>query len=125
MARIVSSAWMEGPTYKYFNMPKARYGLYQMDEVLVNGKRAGISMDCGYLANEKAVVSLAVIDPEFATPGTSVTLKWGENPNSQKPQVEPHVQTEIKATVAPVPFGKHARTTYRSNSMKQAESANA
>lgn len=113
MARVVASAWTEGPRYKYFNMPKARYGLYQMDEVLIEGKRAGISMDCGYIANERAVVSLAVIDEEFAQPGTQVTVLWGENPNSTKPQVEQHEQTEIKATVAPAPYGSHARTTYR------------
>jgi glycine cleavage system aminomethyltransferase T len=113
MARVVSSMWTPGPKYKYFNLPKARYGLYQMDEVLKDGKRVGISMDCGYLANERAVVSLAVIDESLAAPGSTVTVLWGENPNSTKPQVEPHVQTEIRATVAPAPYGAHARTIYR------------
>ena len=113
MARVVSSLWTPGPKYKYFNLPKARYGLYQMDEVLKDGKRVGISMDCGYLANERAVVSLAVIDESLAVPGSTVTVLWGESPNSTKPQVEPHVQTEIRATVAPAPYGAHARTTYR------------
>ena len=113
MARVVSSMWTPGPKYKYFNLPKARYGLYQMDEVLKDGKRVGISMDCGYLANERAVVSLAVIDEALAVPGSTVTVLWGESPNSTKPQVEPHVQTEIRATVAPAPYGAHARTTYR------------
>jgi glycine cleavage system aminomethyltransferase T len=113
VTKVVSSMWTEGPRYKYFSMPKARYGLYQMDEVLKDGKRVGISMDCGYLANERIVVSLAVVDESLAMPGSSVTLLWGENPNSAKPQVEPHVQTEIRATVAPAPYGTHARTTYR------------
>jgi len=94
-------------------MPKARYGLYQMDEVLKNGRRVGISMDCGYLANERAVVSLAVVDESLAAPGSTVTVLWGEKPNSAKPQVEAHVQTEIRATVAPAPYGAHARTAYR------------
>jgi len=116
MARVVSSMWMPGPKYKYFNMPKARYGLYQMDEVLKDGKRVGISMDCGYLANERVVVSLAVIDESLAIPGSTVTVLWGEDPNSAKPQVEAHVQTEIRATVAPAPYGAHARTTYRKSS---------
>ena len=113
MARVVSSMWSEGPKYKYFNLPKARYGLYQMDEVLKDGKRVGISMDCGYLANERVVVSLAVVDESHASPGTTVTVMWGEEPNSAKPQVEAHVQTKIQATVAPAPYGVHARTTYR------------
>ena len=113
MARVVASAWTDGPKYKHFNMPKARYGLYQMDEVLIGGNRAGISLDCGYIANERKIVSLAVVDEEFAEPGTEVTVLWGENPNSSKPQVEPHEQTEIRAIVAPAPFNAHARSSYR------------
>jgi hypothetical protein len=38
---------------------------------------------------------------------------WGEAPNSTKPQVEPHEQTEVRAIVAPCPYGSHARTDYR------------
>lgn len=113
MARVVSSAWMEGPKYKHFNMPKARYGLYQMDQVLVGGKSVGISLDCGYIANERKIVSLAVVDEAFTATDTEVTVLWGENPVSKKPQVEPHDQTEVKALVAPAPYGAHARNTYR------------
>lgn len=113
MARVVASAWNQGPKYKHFNMPKARYGLYQMDEVVVSGKRVGISMDCGYIANERAIVSLAVVDEAFAETGTEVTVLWGENPNSGKPQVEPHEQTTVKAIVTPAPYGAHARNAYR------------
>ncbi len=121
MARVVASAWTEGPNYKHFNMPKARYGLYQMDEVLINGTRVGVSMDVGYIANERAIVSLAVVDEAFAEPGTEVTVLWGEDPVSAKPQVEPHQQTAIKAVVAPVPYGAHARTVYRARSLTPAE----
>lgn len=113
MARVVASQWNDGPKYKYFNMPKARYGLYQMDDVLIGGERAGISLDCGYLANERRIVSLAVINDEHAAPGTEVTVLWGENPVSIKPQVEPHEQTAINAIVAPAPYGSHARSSYR------------
>ncbi|MDR5762759.1 hypothetical protein [Caballeronia sp. LZ035] len=113
MARVVSSAWTDGPKHKHFNMPKARYGLYQMDEVRVGGQRVGISMDCGYIANERKIVSLAVVDEAYAETGTEVTVLWGENPVSTKPQVEPHEQTSIKAVVAPAPYGAHARNTYR------------
>jgi len=113
MARVFSSAWRNGPKYKHFNFPKARYGLYQMDEVLIGGKHAGISMDCGYIANDRKIVSLAVIDEEHASLGNEVTVLWGEKPISQKPQVEPHEQTEVRATIAPAPYGSHARTAYR------------
>lgn len=113
MARVFASLWSDGPQYKYFNLPKARYGLYQMDQILVDGKPAGISLDCGYIANERKIVSLAVVDEEFAATGTEVSVLWGENPLSSKPVVEPHVQTAVKALVAPAPYGAHARMTYR------------
>ncbi len=113
VARVVSSLWTEGPTYKYFEIPKARYGNYQVDEVLADGRSVGISTDCGYIVNGESVVSLAVVDEAVATPGTSVSVLWGEDPISHKPQVEPHTQTEIRATVAPCPFEQFARESYR------------
>jgi syringate O-demethylase len=45
--------------------------------------------------------------------GKEVTLVWGEpNGGTSKPTVEPHVQTEIKAIVSPVPYSKVARDSY-------------
>jgi vanillate/3-O-methylgallate O-demethylase len=99
---------------KYIDLPKARYALFQYDDVRHDGRRVGISMDCGYVYNEKAMVSLAVVDAAVAEPGTEVVVVWGEEPNSTKPQVEPHVQVEIRATVAPAPLGDYARDSYRS-----------
>ncbi|WP_069862706.1 aminomethyltransferase family protein [Streptomyces malaysiensis] len=104
----------DGPGAKYFDLPKIRYALHQEDRVLVDGERIGISLDCGYIANERAMVSLATIAKEYAEPGTEVTVVWGEHPRSAKPQVEDHKQWEIRATVAPVPFVQFARTNYRS-----------
>ncbi|WP_216894215.1 hypothetical protein [Nocardia alni] len=112
-ARLFSSLWTPGPTYKYFSLPKARYGQFQMDEVLVGDERVGISMDCGYVVRDQAVVSLAVLDEEFARPGTQVRVVWGENPVSDKPSVEPHEQVEIRATVEAAPLDSFARTRYR------------
>ncbi|GAA3547308.1 aminomethyltransferase family protein [Amycolatopsis ultiminotia] len=111
--RIFSSLWTPGPTYKYFSLPKARYGQFQMDEVLAGDRRVGISMDCGYVVRDQAVVSLAVLDEEFAQPGTEVRVVWGENPVSDKPSVEPHEQVEIRATVEAAPLDRFARTRYR------------
>jgi glycine cleavage system aminomethyltransferase T len=113
VARMFSSLWTPGPTHKYFNIPKARYGQYQMDTVLSDGRQVGISMDCGYVVRDQAVVSLAVVDEEFAQPGTEVRVLWGESPRSAKPVVEPHDQTEIRATVESAPLNRFARTAYR------------
>jgi len=57
-----------------------------------------------------------MLDDEHSKPGTEVTFVWGEEGGgSSKPTVERHVQTEIRATVAPAPFVEFARTTYRSD----------
>ena len=54
------------------------------------------------------MLSLAVVEPEFATPGTRVSLIWGEPDGGAKsqPWLDLHRQVEIGATVAPAPIGK-------------------
>lgn len=114
VAAAMGSMLGEGPGAKYMDLPKLRYALHQMDKVLVDGEQVGISLDCGYIANERAMVSLATIDKAHAEPGTQVTVIWGEERNSAKPTVEKHRPWEIRATVAPVPYVQFARDTYRS-----------
>lgn len=116
IARVFSSLWTPGPTFKYFSIPKARYGQFQMDTVLAGGRPVGISMDCGYVVRDQAVVSLAVVDEAVARPSTEVRVVWGENPVSAKPSVEPHEQFEIRATVESAPLARFARTKYRTAS---------
>jgi vanillate/3-O-methylgallate O-demethylase len=108
----IGSLYRPGPGAKFIEMPKARYATHHEDKVLKDGKQVGISLDCGYLANEREMVSLATVDTALAEPGTEVTVVWGENPVSAKPAVEPHVQVEIRAVVAPSPYD--ARENYRS-----------
>ncbi|NEK59424.1 aminomethyl transferase family protein [Geodermatophilus sabuli] len=109
----VGSMYREGPGAKFMDLPKIRYALHQEDAVLVGGEQVGISLDCGYVANERLMLSLATIDTAHAEPGTEVTVVWGEQPNTAKPQVEEHRQVEIRATVAPAPFVQFARDAYR------------
>jgi glycine cleavage system aminomethyltransferase T len=107
----IGSLYRPGPGAKYIEMPKARYATHHEDAVLRHGRQVGVSLDCGYLANEREMVSLATIDSALAEPGTEVTVVWGEDPVSAKPAVEPHVQVQIRAVVAPAPYD--ARDTYR------------
>jgi vanillate/3-O-methylgallate O-demethylase len=109
----IGSLYQPGPGAKYIEMPKARYATHHEDEVRKDGRPVGVSLDCGYLANERVMVSLAALDAEHAEPGTEVTVVWGEQPVSAKPAVEEHRQVEIRATVAPVPFVDFAREAYR------------
>lgn len=115
----VAAAWRSfyspGLGAKYMEMPKARYALFQSDKVLVGDRIVGISMDVGYIANEREMVSLASIDREHATSGTEVVVVWGEDPNSTKPSVEPHRQVSIRATVQPSPYITFARLNYRAD----------
>jgi hypothetical protein len=110
----VGSLYRPGPGAKYIEMPKARYATHHEDVVLRDGAQVGISLDCGYLANDRVMVSLATLENRYAEPGTEVTVLWGEQPVSGKPAVEDHVQVEIRAMVAPVPFVDFAREDYRS-----------
>ena len=102
-----------GRPAKYIEMPKARYAFFQVDKVLHSGSQAGLSLDLGYIANEQAFVSLATVDAAVSEPGTEVTVLWGEEPNSAKPAVESHRQVGIRATVAPAPYVREIRDSYR------------
>jgi glycine cleavage system aminomethyltransferase T len=115
VADVIGSQLGQERSAKFMEWPKSRYALFQTDQVVdAEGRLVGLSLDCGYIYNEKAFVSLATIDNAYAETGTEVTVVWGENPNSRKPTVEPHVQVEIRATVAPAPYEAFARETYRS-----------
>jgi glycine cleavage system aminomethyltransferase T len=111
VAAAIGSMFLPGPGAKYIEMPKARYATHHEDKVLKDGQQVGISLDCGYLANEREMVSLATIDTAASEPGTEVVVVWGEQPVSAKPAVEEHKQVEIRATVAHCPYD--ARDNYR------------
>jgi vanillate/3-O-methylgallate O-demethylase len=113
LALAMRSLCEPGVPAKYIEMPKARYAFFQVDKVLHGGAPAGLSLDLGYIANEHAFVSLATVDQAVAEPGTEVTVLWGERPNSAKPAVERHRQVGIRATVAPAPYVREVRDSYR------------
>ena len=55
-----------------------------------------------------------------------MTLVWGEEDGgTTKPTVEPHVQTELRATVSPVPSVETVRQSYRPAADELASSASA
>lgn len=111
--RVISSVLAKGDRAKYFEFPSAVYSMHPFDEVRCDGKVIGVSTWIGYSSNEGKMLSIAMIDPDFAEFGKEVTLVWGEpNGGTSKPTVEPHVQTEIKAIVSPVPYSEVARDSY-------------
>ena len=114
MLRVLSSMYAEGDRAKYFEFPSAVYAMHPFDEVrTVDGKFIGVSTWVGYSSNEGKMLTLAMIDPDEVEMGKEVKLVWGEpNGGTSKPTVEPHVQTEIKAIISPVPYSNVARTAY-------------
>ena len=111
--RVISSALQKGDRAKYLEFPSAVYAMHPFDAVLADGTLVGLSTWIGYSSNEGKMLTLAMVDETHATPGTRVTLLWGEpNGGTRKPTVEPHVQTEIRATVSPAPYSEVARDSY-------------
>jgi len=103
-----------GPVAKYLDLPLANYSTLPYDKVLKNGKTIGLSTYTGYTYNERAMISLAMVNVAHSVPGTEVSLIWGEEGGgSPKPTVERHVQAEIRATVAAAPYAEVARVAYR------------
>ncbi|MDX1561336.1 MAG: aminomethyl transferase family protein [Gammaproteobacteria bacterium] len=114
-AAAYGSLFQDGPGAKFMNLPMSLYDTFHADRIEAGGKLVGLSTWVGYSSNERRMLSLGTIDAEFATPGTEVTLVWGEDTPSSKVQVEEHVPFEIRVKVMPAPLVEKARTVYRSD----------
>src|ERR1700759_4654714 len=70
------------------------------DRVLNGNSMVGFSTLMAYTVNLGAWYSLGMIDEASAQDGPEVVVVWGEeNGGSDKPTVERHAQTEIRATI--------------------------
>lgn len=118
--KVFASQIGEGPRYKSLEFPVSNIGWPHFDVVrTLDGRPAGLSTHCGYSANEREALSLAMIDAEHAEPGTELVMTWGEvNGGSRKPHVERHNQIDIRVTVAPAPYTAIARERRGSPSAK-------
>jgi glycine cleavage system aminomethyltransferase T len=114
VTRVISSAFTKGDRAKFMEFPSAVYSMHPFDRVVNdNGDTVGLSTWIGYSQNEGRMLTLAMVDEDYATPGTRISLVWGEeNGGTRKLTVEPHVQTEIAGVVAPVPYSEAARDSY-------------
>ena len=112
--KAMGTMFEKGNRAKYLDFPSAVYSTWPYDKVTKNGKTIGISTWIGYTSNEGKMLTLAMLENEHAQTGNEVTFVWGEQPGSgSKATVESHVQVEIRATVAPVPYAEVAREAYR------------
>jgi syringate O-demethylase len=111
--RAIGSQFGEGERAKFMEFPSAVYSMHPFDRVSAGGKTVGVSTWIGYSSNEGKMLTLAVLEPEYASPGTQVTFVWGEeNGGTSKPTVERHKQVEIRAVVSPVPYVEAVRKIY-------------
>jgi syringate O-demethylase len=111
----IATMFRRGERAKFMDWPSAVYSMHPYDRVTAAGDTVGVSTWIGYSANEGKMLTLAVVDAEYAQPGTELTFVWGEEGGgTAKPTVEPHVQVEIGAVVGPAPYAEAARTSYRS-----------
>src|SRR5215472_10434640 len=112
--KAMATIFDKGDRAKFFEFPSAVYATWPYDKVMRDGKTIGISTWVGYSSNEGRMLTLAILDNEHAQTGNDVSLVWGEEPGTgSKATVEPHVQTQFRATVAPVPYSQVAREAYR------------
>jgi vanillate/3-O-methylgallate O-demethylase len=112
VARALGTLFQKGDHAKYIDVPLSNYSTWPHDRLMARDHMVGVSTFSGYSYNERSYLSLGYVDNDVEI-GNEVTLVWGEEGGgSAKPVVERHVQTEIRATVSPVPYSEVPRTTY-------------
>lgn len=86
------------------------YARYRVD---VAGKTVGYGTYTANIAPINRFLSLGLIAPEHAAPGTEVTFVWGEHPGADAPANVEESFHRIRAVVRPSPYSEVARTAYR------------
>ena len=122
VTRTIGMMFQDTDRAKFIEWPNAVYAMHQYDDVTVGGETVGVSTWVCYSANEGKLLTLAILDTEHAEPGTEVTLVWGEEGGgTAKPTVERHVQTQMRAVVAPVPIVGAVRSSYAPGGWRAAQ----
>lgn len=97
---VYSTLFEEGKMKKFVELLDPSWGGSHYDEVRMDGEYAGVSKWPVYNYNERAIFSMAALDTDQCQPGSEVEVLWGIPEGEERPpNVEPHVQSEISATV--------------------------
>ena len=91
------------------------YLTYARHRVEVGSALVGITHQTATIDPVGTILSLTLIDKQYAEAGTEVAVVWGEHPG---PGTAPDADLgfpRIRATVQPAPFDAHARKQYRRN----------
>ncbi|MFD9325437.1 aminomethyl transferase family protein [Streptomyces sp. NPDC060065] len=100
VAGVLTSLVGDGEVPEQMEIPRRRGPSF--DQVLISGHPVGVSTGRTLSPNLRATISLCVIDPASATPGTEVLVLWGRPGTPQR---------EIRATVTALPFKPDNRRT--------------
>jgi vanillate/3-O-methylgallate O-demethylase len=112
LARIFASMVVGNEVYKFFDLPIANYASSSYDRVTRGNEIVGLSMFTGFSFNERAGLSLGVVDAGINV-GDILTLTWGEEGGgTRKPTVERHQQIDVRVKVTPAPYARDAREGY-------------
>jgi vanillate/3-O-methylgallate O-demethylase len=118
---VIGSAFRKGEmNAKWIDFPQPNYASSGFDRVMHGDRLVGLSMFNGYSYNERAVLSLGIVDPDIKE-GDVLTMIWGEpDGGTAKTSTERHKQAEIRVRVSPVPYSSMARENYAEGWRKKA-----
>jgi vanillate/3-O-methylgallate O-demethylase len=88
------------------------YGRYRVE---AESTLVGLTFYTGYIDPLQTILSLALINKQYAEPGTNVCLIWGEHPGPGKSAIAEQAFARLRATVQVAPYNDYARTSYRRN----------
>jgi len=103
LMRVIHDSLYADPPARFVNFPLAAYSTFHIDDVQKNGRHVGIAQFSGFSANAREFISLAVVENDLATPGTELTLLWGEE-EMRRPTIEKNTLREVRVTVASAPY---------------------
>lgn len=88
---------------------------YARYSIQVNGRHVGVTYWTAFIDPVGTILSLGLINNEFAQPGTAVELVLGEHPGFGAASDVESGFPRLRATVDVSPYNEHARLQYRKN----------
>ncbi|MCT8991356.1 aminomethyl transferase family protein [Chelativorans sp. SCAU2101] len=112
LLKVIESSLRPGElNAKWIDFPQPNYASSGFDRVMMGDRLVGLSMFNGFSFNERAMLSLGIVDPDINV-GDVLTLVWGEPEATAKTSTERHRQAEIRVRVSPTPYARQARESY-------------
>ena len=89
------------------------YARHRVELANGDGSLIGLTHQTTTLDTAGTILALTLINKDQATPGTQVTVTWGEHPGAGTSPEADLGFPKIRATVAPAPYDAYAATQYR------------